>query len=210
MTPLQIAPGVWALTRPATPHADPHPADRAAADGMADWRAREFLAGRAALRHLLAEVAPDAAELPVVRGHHGRPLLAGRPDLGISVSHDAGQTAAAVAFGRAVGVDVQRPPERLDPRMVRRCVRAGHATLAALPPAEQGVEFAWIWTAQEACVKAEGTGLSGAPWRVDVRPRQTRGTWKGFTWRALRDHGDHGDHTALSAIPVSCAWEVSR
>ncbi|MEW1904581.1 MULTISPECIES: 4'-phosphopantetheinyl transferase superfamily protein [unclassified Streptomyces] len=200
MNVIEIVPDVWTASGRVTAPPRGHPDDLAAAAGMVAWRAEEFLAGRALLRTLLAEVAPGAERLRVAPGPHGKPHLPDRPDLGISVAHDEGHFATAVAVGRAVGVDVQRPAPHLAPGVVRRCVRAGHEAVNALPPAERSLAFAWIWTAQEACVKAEGSGLAGGPWTVDVGLGQTEGTWKNFTWRSLRD---------TSETPLSCAWEAA-
>lgn len=198
MNVTEIVSGIWAVSRQSTTAPCGHPEDHAAASGMVAWRAEEFLAGRALLRRLLAEIVPEAAHGRVVVGPNGKPYLPDRPDIGISIAHDAGHFAACVGLGRAVGVDIQRPLRHLDPGVIRRCVRAGHEALDALPCDERSREFAWIWTAQEACVKAEGSGLAGGPWTVDVRPTQTTGTWKRFHWRGLRDRSD---------TPMSCAWE---
>lgn len=200
MNVFEIVPQVWAVSGRVTAPPGGHPHDLTAAAGMAAWRAEEFLAGRALLRRLLAEVTPGAESLRVVPGANGKPALPDRPDLAISIAHDEGHFAACVGVGRAVGIDVQQPTEHLAPAVVRRCVRAGHEAVNALPPAERSREFAWIWTAQEACVKAEGSGLAGGPWTVDVSPGQTTGTWKGFKWRGLRDTFE---------TPLSCAWEAA-
>ncbi|MFC8845938.1 MULTISPECIES: 4'-phosphopantetheinyl transferase family protein [unclassified Micromonospora] len=193
----EVAPGVWVTARRDTGATWPHPDDSAAA-GMAGWRAREFLAGRALLRTLLAEVLPDAARARVVPGHNGKPYLPQWPLVGISVAHDGGAVAAAVARDRPVGVDVQLPPDRLADAVIRRCLRGYAGQLTALPPDDRAREFAWVWTAQEACVKAAGTGLSGSPWAIDVPPRRTGGTWHDYRWISLRD---------LSDTPLSCAWK---
>ena len=71
--------------------------------------------------------------------------------------------------------------------------------LDRLPERERAVEFAWVWTVQEACVKAEGTGLAGRPWRIEVPPRPRTGQWGGYRWIPLRGSTD---------TPLSCAfWE---
>ncbi|NXY94245.1 4'-phosphopantetheinyl transferase superfamily protein [Streptomyces sp. BR123] len=199
MNVIEIVPQVWAVSGRVTAPSEGHPDDLAAAAGMAGWRAEEFLAGRALLRRLLAEVAPGSENLRVTPGPHGKPGLPDRPDLAISIAHDEGHFAACAGVGRAVGIDVQQPGEHLAPGVVRRCVPTEHEAVNALPADERSREFAWIWTAQEACVKAEGSGLAGGPWTVPVGPGQTSGTWKGFTWRSLRDTSD---------TPLSCAWEA--
>ena len=200
MKVIEIEPDIWAVTRQGVSLARGHPDDHAAASGMVAWRAEEFLAGRALLRELLAEVVPQAADGRVSLGPNGKPFLADRPDIGVSVAHDEGHFAACVSLGRAVGIDIQQPVRDLDAGVIRRCVRHGLESLNSLPTDERSLEFAWIWTAQEACVKAEGSGLAGGPWTVDVGLKQTTGTWKGFEWRSLRERSD---------TPLSCAWEVA-
>ncbi|WP_256105805.1 4'-phosphopantetheinyl transferase superfamily protein [Streptomyces sp. ODS05-4] len=157
-----------------------------AAAAMAPWRGREHLAGRALLRLLLAAASgEDEARRPVAPEPAGRPRLAGRPATGISVSHSGGHTAAAVARGLDVGVDVQtpRPPS---PGMLRRCCPPPTAArLASLAPAEAAHAFARVWTVQEACVKARGTGLAGAPWRIPADPDAETGSWQALRWTRL-------------------------
>ncbi|WP_240483378.1 4'-phosphopantetheinyl transferase family protein [Streptomyces pathocidini] len=197
--PWQVADGVWlAVAAYADGSGAALPSERAQAVGMPDWRAREFLAGRGVLRALLESVAPYAATATVVRDRRGKPHLAGHPDLGVSVSHDGGTAAAAVATGRAVGVDVQHPPAGgAAPALARRCLRGHHDTLARLPAAGAAAELAWVWTAQEACVKATGQGVAGRPWEIDVPLGGRAGTWREHRWLSLREH---------SATPLSCAF----
>jgi 4'-phosphopantetheinyl transferase len=198
MNTIEVTGQVWVAARSEAWPARPHPSDAMLAETMAGWRAREFLAARGLLRDLLAEIEPAASGANVVLGTNGQPGMAGWPELGVSVSHDGGSVAACVGLGRSVGVDVQRPPDRLNEAMVRRCLRCHAESLSSLQVAERALEFAWVWTAQEACVKAEGTGLAGCPWTIDVPPRHTTGSWRGFRWRSLRE---------LSEIPLSCAWQ---
>ncbi|MEU6073664.1 4'-phosphopantetheinyl transferase superfamily protein [Micromonospora sp. NPDC047074] len=172
-----------------------HPADQRHAYAMPPWRRAEFLAGRALLRRLLAAVAPQAADAEVVPDRRGRPELAGWP-VGVSVAHDRGVVAAAVALGRSVGVDVQQPAATPSEGMARRLLGPRRALLAAARPEVMATELAWIWTAQEACVKAAGTGIAGKPWQIDVAPYAGRGRWGRYLWVSLR---------GMSAVPLSCA-----
>ncbi|KAA2255361.1 4'-phosphopantetheinyl transferase superfamily protein [Solihabitans fulvus] len=163
-------------------------ADTEAARLLPAWRAAEYLAARALLRRLLAEVAgPAAAVLPIAADEAGRPHLPDRPDLTISLSHEGDWVAAAVGLGVDVGVDVQ-PPQPASEGLRRRCCtpRARRA-LAELPAADRDREFAWIWTVQEACVKADGTGVAGLPWTVPVEVGQRAGVWGDYRWRRLPD-----------------------
>ncbi|SEC38593.1 4'-phosphopantetheinyl transferase [Streptomyces sp. 3213] len=196
----EITDGVWVLCRSdrtATDPAELHRDDLAQAEGLPSWRAEEFLAGRATLRRLIHEVRPDLADTAIRPDAQGRPCLVGHPDIGVSISHDGGLSAAAVAPGRRVGVDVQLPPAELSEGMLRRCLKGHAAQLEKLTAAERAREFAWVWTVQESCVKAAGTGLAGRPWSIAVPPGHRHGRWGRYRWASLRDS---------SPIPVSCAF----
>ncbi|WP_238995377.1 4'-phosphopantetheinyl transferase family protein [Streptomyces cyaneogriseus] len=177
-----------------------HPGDRRAARSMPGGRAREFLTGRGLLRRLLAQVCPGAADAPVLAGPDGAPRLHGHPGLGVSVAHDAGTAAAAVAVGRAVGVDVQHPPHRPSRALARRLLGERAAELDALPAPAAARELAWVWTAQEACAKATGRGLAVRPWTIDVPPGARSGRWRGLSWHSPRDR---------FGTPLSCAFTAS-
>lgn len=166
--------------------------------GSAARRRRESVAARALLRRLLAEVAGVAAgAAPIAARPGGQPYLPARPDLAISLSHSGPWVAAAVGIGPEVGVDVQVPQPAPETLLRRCCGPAARQALAAMPPDQRDLEFAWIWTAQEACVKATGSGLAGRPWTVPVDVDQHTGTWNEVRWLALRDR---------YGTPVSCAY----
>lgn len=205
---VEAAPGVWvAWARAATPST--HPADLADMSGRPQWHRRQSLAARGLLRALLTDVCAGTEDIPLTADARGRPLLEGLPGLGVSLSHDGADdasggdlVAAAVAPGRRVGVDVQLPPDPdAPPGLVRRCLRDRAAELSPLPAARRALEFAWVWTVQEACVKADGTGIAGRPWSLDIPVRPSTGTAGDLTWIALRH---------LSVHPVSCAFGDSR
>ncbi|WP_220377835.1 4'-phosphopantetheinyl transferase family protein [Streptomyces inhibens] len=200
--PLLVADQVWVTTATAdriTPSTHRDDLRRAAA--MPAWRAQEFLTGRALLRELIAAVRPALAQADIVPDRRGKPWLRGRPGLGISVSHSQGALAAGVAAGRALGVDLQRPAPSVTASFTRRLLHEHAQQLAALPPARAAEEVAWVWTAQEACVKADGTGFAGRPWTIDVPPGARTGRWGGYRWISLRDH---------SPTPLSCAFPTAE
>ncbi|MEW1762024.1 4'-phosphopantetheinyl transferase superfamily protein [Streptomyces cyaneofuscatus] len=174
--------------------------DRAAASRLPPWRAEEYAASRTLLRALLREIGEDVAGGPVAAHPSGRPYLPGRPDLGVSLSHSSGRVAAAVGRGCAVGVDVQAPSYVSDRLLGRCCSPADAEALAGMPEARRRREFAWIFTVQEACVKAVGRGLSGRPWNVPVNLGQQAGDWGRVSWCAPRDG---------EPFPVGCAWNAS-
>jgi 4'-phosphopantetheinyl transferase len=197
--PHEVADEVWVLCHPGRTDdsRENHREDLARADRLPAWRAAEFLAGRAVLRRLLSEVCPELASASVRPDASGRPRLVGRPDVGISVSHDGGVTAAAVAPGRDIGVDVQVPPRDPPDRLLRRCLGAHAPRIAELPAPERARELAWVWAVQESCVKAAGTGLAGRPWSIGVPPGRLSGRWGTYQWVSLRDR---------SRIPLGCAF----
>ncbi|MFJ6889631.1 4'-phosphopantetheinyl transferase family protein [Streptomyces californicus] len=178
------------------------PSDRHTAAAMPTWRAREHLAGRALLRTLLANTLGQShAHRPVVPEPAGRPRLGGQPRLGISISHSGGYAAAAVGEGLDVGIDIQipRPPS---PGMIRRCCSPHTAArLTTLHPQHAAHLFARIWSVQEACVKARGTGLSGAPWKITADPDADNGRWDALRW--LRPPWP--TNTATKAPTIACA-----
>ncbi|PRH77895.1 4-phosphopantetheinyl transferase [Streptomyces solincola] len=195
---IEVASGVWLAAADVDDvPVSTHPGDRHRADGMPGWRAREFLAGRGLLRELLARTRPAAARVGVLADPGGRPRLDGHPGVGVSVSHDGGTVAVAVALGRPVGVDVQHPRAPASRALARRCLHGCTVEFDSLPAAEAARELAWVWTAQEACVKATGQGMTGRPWTIDVPLGACRGTWRGLRWQSLRGH---------FATPLSCAF----
>ncbi|MCC2333049.1 4'-phosphopantetheinyl transferase family protein [Cellulomonas wangsupingiae] len=173
------------------------PIDVADTAGLPRWRADERLAARALLRLLLHEaVGPAAASARVCSRVHGQPYLDGWPDLAVSMSHSGGWVAAGVHVrGGTVGVDVQEPYAAGE-RLVRRCCGPHADRLLTLEESARAVETSWVWSVQEACVKARGTGLAGRPWTVPVTPFARHGRWAGLRWCALRGR---------VPLPVSCA-----
>jgi 4'-phosphopantetheinyl transferase len=195
-TVLAVSNGVWV----ATAHrgaASRCPCDIAATADSAPWRRRQRLAARGLLRSLLTRLAPETAGADLVASVNGKPVLVGFPSIGVSVSHDGGVVAVAVGLGHEVGVDVVLPRCPPSERMIRRCLRDRAPELDGLPMAERAIEFAWVWSVQEACVKADGTGVGGKPWTIDIPLRPRAGRARDLTWVALRGRTD---------VPVSCAF----
>ncbi|MEV7340272.1 4'-phosphopantetheinyl transferase superfamily protein [Streptomyces sp. NPDC093544] len=171
--------------------------DQAAAAELPPWRAVEHAASRTLLRALLREIGEDLQGGLVAARRSGRPYLPDRPDLGVSLSHSSGWVAAAVGRNHDVGVDVQTP-SRVSDRMLRFCCTPEDVeALTVMPEDRRRREFAWIFTAKEACVKAVGAGLSRRPWSVPVAIGQQTGDWERVRWCAPRRR---------QPIPVSCAW----
>jgi 4'-phosphopantetheinyl transferase len=169
--------------------------DVAAARELPEWRATEYVTARALLRGLLDDMDADCRIETLASG---RPYLPERPDLTVSLSHDGDWTAAAVGVGADVGVDVQVPLPASSGLLRRCCTPETREALDAMPAPVRDREFAWIWTVQEACVKAAGTGLAGCPWTIPVDVGQQTGSWRDYQWHSLRDQ----------SVPVSYAYRA--
>lgn len=200
MSTVALAAGVWCRfgSRPAIATGRCVAADRRAAARLPGWRAAQFLTGRSAVRALLHDVLPAAAQAPISAEPGHKPAVTGFDEVSISISHSEHLVAVAVSTAGPVGIDLQLPPDSDCARLLRRCAHRYLDHFAALSDAERAVELAWIWTAQEACVKATGQGLAGLPWQIDVRPGQPAGRWRQLRWLSLRES---------SPAPVSCAWQ---
>ena len=184
---------------------DVSPAEEAHARRMGSARRRrEFLVCRGALRRILAGalgIEPLAA--PILRGAHGKPLLAPgrRPALGFNVSHSGDRFVVAVAVGMAPGVDVERVrPRRSLSGLARRFFsRAEQEEVAADPDPPHS--FYRIWTRKEAVIKADGRGVAIGLDRFDVNagepPALLEARWAG----AAPDEAAHWSLHSLEAAP---------
>jgi 4'-phosphopantetheinyl transferase len=179
-----------------------HPCDPADAEGaapLAPWRAREFLAARALLRSVLAELEPAAHGARIATRPGGQPFLPQWPQLAVSLSHDGTLVGAAAGRCARVGVDVQAPPAATHPGLLRRCLREHLRLLDPLDARARADVLARVWSVQEACVKADGTGIAGRPWAIDVPPGGRTGRWNDITWLSLPD---------LWPAPAAVAWRA--
>lgn len=126
------------------------------------------VAGRVLRDVLGAVLAVDPADLRIDRrcarcgdAAHGKPAVAGAPDLSFSLSHSGATVVVATAFDACVGVDVEelRPRARLDRLAARVLTAPEHAAWCRLRGDERLEAFLRHWTAREAYLKAIGVGL---------------------------------------------------
>ncbi len=99
------------------------------------------------------------------KAKHGKPQLADPgAALRFNLSHSGDLALIAVAWGREVGVDVERVvPRRNLVGLARRALAPGEAErIEALPPDGRLDAFYAAWTRREAVAKCHGVGL-GAP-----------------------------------------------
>ncbi|GAA2174793.1 hypothetical protein GCM10009846_22110 [Agrococcus versicolor] len=159
--------------------------DLAAADAkVRPEDARRTLAGRAALRLLLAARAgrplSSAAGVAIDRAcsrcgaQHGQPSVAG---LSVSTSTSGDHVLIAVGEREAVvGVDVEVVPDELwagfDDYVLHPHERGG------LPAGDAGISpRIRIWAEKEAVLKAAGLGLRDAPARLRISDVEVPGGW---------------------------------
>ena len=125
-----------------------------------------WAAAHGALRSILGGYLGSAPEsLQLVRTSSGKPRLTGAGAPEFSLSHADGLALVAVAFDRAVGVDVERENDRTDFALVAReflCASDAMAIELAAPERRRCAFFA-AWTRHEARLKLRGQGLGTAP-----------------------------------------------
>lgn len=133
--------------------------------------ARRYRIAHGALRAILSRHTGVAAgRLRFARGEHGKPQLRdGGPHF--SLSHSGGVVLVAVSADRPVGVDVE---------LVRSIPQAGALArrffspedaraLGGRPSSGRDRRFMRSWTAMEAVLKAEGTGLADGRATLGIR-----------------------------------------
>ncbi|HTU23191.1 MAG TPA: 4'-phosphopantetheinyl transferase superfamily protein [Gemmataceae bacterium] len=126
---------------------------------------RHFIAGRSALRILLAGyLACRPEDVRFTYSSYGKPQLANQAsDLRFNLTHSHGLALLAVTRGRDIGVDVERvrDMERDGERLAERFFSPREAAvLRSLPPEQRREAFFSCWTRKEAYIKANGKGLS--------------------------------------------------
>ncbi len=149
------------------------PSERARAERFRFPQDRHhYEAARGLVRYLLGTTLGKApAEVAIVCGPHGKPMLRGKPGepgLHFNLSHSAGRAIFALSWSREVGVDLEAAANLskdldhlaariLSPRELKSWRNLSNTEL-------RGAEFLRAWTRKEACVKAIGQGLG-----IDVR-----------------------------------------
>ncbi|MFC0597586.1 type I polyketide synthase [Streptomyces palmae] len=143
---------------------------------------RQWLLGRIAVKDAVRQLLWDAgsggifpAELRVANDRAGRPYVTGAygrtlPDLHVSLAHRA---EAAVAIARSVpcGIDIEEVTERPEGTHEVALGARERSLLASLVRDTGEPEALWFtrfWAAKEAVGKARGTGLAGAPKRIEI------------------------------------------
>ena len=98
-------------------------------------------------------------EQQYIIGEHGKPSLAGHPELHFSLSHSGHYVACALGSSE-LGVDIQHQV-KVNEGVVRRvCSEAEIEWLDAQDEAGRAVGFLRLWSLKESWFKAVGTGLT--------------------------------------------------
>lgn len=138
---------------------------------------QRYISGRATLRLLLGRwLDLDPADVPLVRGAHGRPRieLPGAPDFNVSHTRDA--ALVAIATSVRIGVDLERRDRDVNAvRLARKFLTASERlAMGALAADARRELFLRLWTCKEAMCKATGDGLSAPLGRLSVSASQGR------------------------------------
>ena len=149
----------------------------AANDAVRNWLWNQ---GHGPVFPIEVEIDAEESGRPRVRSEHA-------PDLRISIAGKPGVSAAIVAQGREVGIDV----ERIEPRDRSFEDLAFTPTERAMLPAEERDEWvARFWAAKEAAAKARGTGLEGNPKSVTISERDGTRLRADGRWISTAREGD--------------------
>lgn len=131
-------------------------------------RRREFIVGRGLARLALASETNEAPESFEFESDPKGKLSVALPTparaVNFNISHTSGLVACATCKGFAIGLDIERFSERLEPLLIaRRFFSEAEAnTLDRLDDAARRDRFYTLWTLKEALAKAHGLGL-GVP-----------------------------------------------
>lgn len=120
---------------------------------------------RAALQEALAALLPAEKGSISLLSAPGQPIRLAAPSagIGLSVSHEAGCSVAAIKLNGPVGIDLLRLREALpDIALLSRDYLGPRAAaaIASLPEAGQQTAFARAWTTHEASLKCLGLPLT--------------------------------------------------
>ncbi len=118
---------------------------------------------RSALRAVLGKhlyLSPETVPLSSADRHAPALTLQGHT-IGLSVSHVAGLTLAAIHRRGPIGIDIMRIEALPDwePVAINYLGRHAHQRILAIIPSQRSLAFGREWTRVEACLKCLGLGL---------------------------------------------------
>ena len=153
---------------------------------------RRFITGRGLLRTLLGHyLGQHPAQVRLAYGSQGKPYLEhnGGCPLAFNLAHSGSLVVMAFGGRDPIGVDVEqvRPHPQMERVARQRFTPAEYAHWQQVPEPQRLRLFLQIWTAKEACLKAEGLGirhLREVEWIPTGRVayRQGSPTWNLYPW----------------------------
>lgn len=169
----------------------------------AESRRREFLAGRAAARILLArELDVEPSVVPLQRGEDDAVDVV-RGDWHVSIAH-SGPHAVAACAQHPLGVDLERIKPR-DPAIRRFLFAPDERDMVEQLPYDDDAALILCWTLKEAVLKGQRTGFRTSPKDVHLRVDsgeergradvEGRGAWSIYYTRAE-------DYWSAVAVPA--------
>lgn len=139
-----------------------------------DRNRRRYIAGRAAMRHILARYLAIEARHVIFRyDTTGKPELdieSGTPPVRFNLSHTRNQALLAITRGNRIGIDIEAidaQRSRLNEIAATFSTRE-QAALAALAPHDRVAGFFRCWARKEAVLKALGIGVGSELARLSV------------------------------------------
>ncbi|MFW5857631.1 MAG: 4'-phosphopantetheinyl transferase family protein [Planctomycetota bacterium] len=189
--------------------------ERARADRFHfDRDRRLYVASHALVRLALADAVPtiEPANWRFVRNAYGKPSVASGEagEVRFNLSHTRGMAVVGIAWGRAIGIDIESldrkrgpgDPAELERLADRFFAPAEAAAVRAAPPAAKTEAFFVRWTLKEAYIKARGMGVSlpldRFAWTVAAAERALS-LW---TDPSLADPPDHWDAWCCAVPPA--------
>lgn len=179
-------------------------AERACMEGFgAERRRREFLAGRAAARQLLADcLATHPSAVPLRRADDDA-VNVEQEDWHVSIAH-SDETAIAACARHRIGVDLERIQPR-DPGIADFLFRPEDRGLVDRLPYEDDASLILCWTLKEAVLKARRSGFRTSPkaLHLSVQPDEETATAQlppGERWQLF--YARLGEYWAVVALPA--------
>jgi len=171
----------------------------------AETRRREFLAGRAAARQLLADQLDMAPVQVPLRRAEDDAVDVEAADWHVSIAHSGLHAIAACAQHR-VGADLEHIQPR-DPAIARFLFAPAHRGLIEALPYDSDAALILCWTLKEATLKARRSGFRTSPkdLYLTVEPGEQTArvaVAEGEQWRVVYERLE--GYWGAVAVPASC------
>ena len=182
---------------------------------------RTFVICRGTLRRLISFYTGLSAEqIGFCVGPQGKPSLkkAHASDLRFNVSHSGDIALLAFSGNQEIGVDVELKRAEIDFVLLAEMSfsKDERAALLACAPTDRANLFYEFWTCKEACIKADGRGLSVPLDEFSVATRGVNSQWReiiaagsGFITSGMRSRVlDIGEDYAAAVVTNLRSWQV--